>query len=513
MRQSLTLLILLLCSINLIAQQEKVKTYFDNGQIESAGTFHLYFTTHEKIPKKFRYLYEIRIKDKKWKYWYPNGHLKRIENYKVDANIYTSRNKKWIYFNEDGIKYREDFYKNRSIYNTIKDIYQDSILIGKISIKKGISDTIIMNPVSDGQNLIANPDFEMYFYKPVPIVYHGQTKLEDWLPFWNTPGAFSPDYLSDLRRIDVLDYKSILDSPLPDKFNYLAFALYKDSDSYSEYIQGKLIKPLSTGQKYCLKVSIALSSYSGFSINQIAGLFSQKPITIRKNESTFSPQVKLSLSEIDNKRFKTLCSCFTAEGGEQFVTLGRFTSDANLEILPRTNIPQSQFGIDKSAYYLIDNIELVEISDPNDCPCEINIIQTDTLKTIPKPDLNVPENEITKLKQGNSVILKNVNFEFDKYELLPSSDTILMTLKKFLIDNPDIRLMISGHTDDVGSDDYNLKLSINRAKSVYYWLIDKGIDTARLEFTGYGKSHPLHRDSDEKFRALNRRVEVKVINP
>jgi len=368
-----------------------------------------------------------------------------------------------------------------------------------------------MIPINDGQNLIANPDFKMYFYKPVPIDYHGDTKLEDWLPFWNTPGVFTPDYLSDLRRIDVLDYKSLLDYPLPNKFNYLAFALYKDSDSYSEYIQGKLIKPLSTGQKYCLKVSIALSSYSGFSINQLAGLFSRQPITIRKNESTFSPQVKLSISEIDNKRFKTLCSYFTAEGGEQFVTLGRFTSDDNLEILPRTNIPQTQFGINKSAYYLIDNIELVEIQDANECHCEINIIQPDTLKTIPNPELNVPENEITKLKQGNSVILKNVNFEFDKYELLPSSFTILMTLKKFLLDNPDLRLMISGHTDDVGSDDYNLKLSINRTKSVYFWLIDQGIDTARLEFTGYGKSRPLYKDTNEKSRALNRRVEVKII--
>ena len=105
-----------------------------------------------------------------------------------------------------------------------------------------------------------------------------------------------------------------------------------------------------------------------------------------------------------------------------------------------------------------------------------------------------------------------MNFEFDKYEILPSSYPILMTLKKFLLDNPDIRLMISGHTDDVGSDDYNLILSINRAKSVYFWLIDQGIDTARLEFTGYGKSKPLYKDSDERYRALNRRVEAKIID-
>ena len=81
-----------------------------------------------------------------------------------------------------------------------------------------------------------------------------------------------------------------------------------------------------------------------------------------------------------------------------------------MEILTRTNIPQTQFGINKSAYYLIDNIELVEIQDAIECHCEINIIQPDTIKTIPKPYLNVPENEITKLKQGNSVNIKKREF-------------------------------------------------------------------------------------------------------
>jgi outer membrane protein OmpA-like peptidoglycan-associated protein len=118
---------------------------------------------------------------------------------------------------------------------------------------------------------------------------------------------------------------------------------------------------------------------------------------------------------------------------------------------------------------------------------------------------------VNKLKPGNSVILKNVNFEFNSYGLLPNADTVLKTLLIYLINNPDIRIVISGHTDDIGSDEYNLELSINRAKSVYNWLINNGIDSGRLEFTGFGKSRPLYKDTDEKFRALNRRVEVKVI--
>ena len=75
-----------------------------------------------------------------------------------------------------------------------------------------------------------------------------------------------------------------------------------------------------------------------------------------------------------------------------------------------------------------------------------------------------------------------------------------------------IRILISWHTDDIDREQYNLELSINRAKSIYNWLINNGIESGRLEFTGFGKSRPLFKDIDKKFRALNRRVEVKVID-
>ena len=110
------------------------------------------------------------------------------------------------------------------------------------------------------------------------------------------------------------------------------------------------------------------------------------------------------------------------------------------------------------------------------------------------------------------MILENVNFEFNSYVLKPDADTILDTLLTYLNNNPKIRIMISGHTDDQGSEDYNLELSIDRAKSVYNWFINNGIESNRLKFTGFGKTHPLFIDTDEKSRTLNRRVEVKLLD-
>lgn len=512
MKRSISISIFLLFCFDLNAQLEKTKTYFENGQIESKGTLHSFSTLDQKIPEKFKYLYEIKLKDKKWKYWYPNGQLSRIENFNLGKYHDNRPDGKWTYFNEQGIKYRVDFYRHKLLYNSQKELYKDSVQIGIIKISKGISDTILFAPITTGRNLVINPDFDIFFYKPIPIVYHGQSRIEEWIPFWKAPGVFTPDYLSNLRSIDVLDYKSILDSALPERFNYLGFALYKDSDSYSEYIQGKLTIPLSKGQKYCLKASLALSTYSGYSVNRLAFLFSPKPVTISRNENSFEPQILIQNLSIDNKGFYEICDYFIAEGGEQFITIGRFTSTDKLEIVHRENTPKTQFGIGESAYYLIDNVELVEIQDTIECSCKMHIIQADTTKNIPTPDLLIVESDLTKLKKGETVILNSFNFELDSYELLQSADTILKSLITFLNENHDMRLQISGHTDDLGSEEYNLELSINRAKSVFSWLIKNGIDSYRLKYTGFGKSCPLYLETTEKFRALNRRVEIKIID-
>jgi OmpA-OmpF porin, OOP family len=512
----LVLCALLLTFHDSCAQRTMIKTHYKNGQLESQGLMYSYsiYYDSKKVPKKYQFFARLEKKDKAWKYWYPNGQLRRIEHYKLIKNKDPKNlpDGTWTYFNEQGIKYREETYLDGVLTNYIKEIYCDTKLIGKISLLNGIADTTFLTPLSFSNNLIINPEFDYFYYKPVPVIYNGRTKIEAWIPFWVTPGNYTTDYLSNLRSIDRLPYQSLFDFPLPDKFTYAGFALYQESESYSEYIQGKLISPLTRGQKYCIKVSIAQPNYSGFSADRLAFDFSPDPIKVNKsNETSFSPQVFLSLLPVDDKRFITLCDYFIATGGEQFVTIGRFTSLDKLEIVHRENIPLSQFGIENAAYYLLDNVELKEIKDTMECYCEKNRIQINTIKFIPNKDSMIFETDLNKLKQGMTVILKNVNFEFNSYRILQSADTVLNTLLNYLNDNPEVRLKIAGHTDDIGTEEYNLDLSINRAKSVYNWLLNKGITSDRLEYTGLGKTLPLYKEIDEKYRALNRRVEVKII--
>jgi outer membrane protein OmpA-like peptidoglycan-associated protein len=115
------------------------------------------------------------------------------------------------------------------------------------------------------------------------------------------------------------------------------------------------------------------------------------------------------------------------------------------------------------------------------------------------------------IRTGESVVLKNIFFDTDKYELKPESAVELGKLTELLNKNPKMKIEISGHTDNVGEDKYNQTLSENRAKAVCDYLISHGITKDRLSYKGYGESKPIDINETEQGRANNRRTEFKVI--
>ncbi len=115
------------------------------------------------------------------------------------------------------------------------------------------------------------------------------------------------------------------------------------------------------------------------------------------------------------------------------------------------------------------------------------------------------------LTKSEPVILKNVFFETAKADLRPESITELNQLKKLLTDNPRIRIQLNGHTDNIGSDIDNLNLSDARAKAVYNFLVENGIDATRLESKGYGETLSIDTNDTPEGRQNNRRTEFVVI--
>ena len=118
--------------------------------------------------------------------------------------------------------------------------------------------------------------------------------------------------------------------------------------------------------------------------------------------------------------------------------------------------------------------------------------------------------ELEKVKPG-TFILENIFFEKSKSSLKKSSLVELNKVLKLMQINPDLKIQISGHTDSDGDDDFNLELSVNRAKSVVNWLIENNIDQNRLSFKGYGETRPIEENNSIANKAKNRRTELTII--
>ena len=120
--------------------------------------------------------------------------------------------------------------------------------------------------------------------------------------------------------------------------------------------------------------------------------------------------------------------------------------------------------------------------------------------------------DVMELTPGDAVVLQNIQFEYNSAALTDDSQTGIQMLTDFLRRNPELKVELAGHTDDVGSATYNMKLSSERAEVVRNALIDMGIEEGRLTAKGYGATKPLVSNDNEEHRAVNRRTEMIIID-
>jgi len=112
---------------------------------------------------------------------------------------------------------------------------------------------------------------------------------------------------------------------------------------------------------------------------------------------------------------------------------------------------------------------------------------------------------------GAVVVLQNIYFKTDSYELLPGSSPDLESMFEFIVSNPDFRFEIRGHTDSTGDPEHNAVLSRRRAESVRNYLINRGISGSKLIATGLGSTEPIADNATEEGRKQNRRTELKIL--
>ena len=118
---------------------------------------------------------------------------------------------------------------------------------------------------------------------------------------------------------------------------------------------------------------------------------------------------------------------------------------------------------------------------------------------------------LQSIKVGDKIVLKNIFFETNSYQLKDESKVELNKIVGFMKENNTVKIEISGHTDNVGNKQLNSKLSENRAKSVYDYLANNNVIKERLRFKGYADTQPIESNASPEGKAKNRRTELKII--
>ena len=142
-------------------------------------------------------------------------------------------------------------------------------------------------------------------------------------------------------------------------------------------------------------------------------------------------------------------------------------------------------------------------------PKVVTVIQRDTVTVLQKDTVTVVKVDTVYVQQVEE-IAKNFNaaqFKAGSYELNDNAKFALHDLANVMIKNPQLKLLIKGHTSDEGSAEYNQKLSENRAKAAVDFLVSQGVDASRLTYEGKGSSEPLDKDN----REINRRTEFIIV--
>jgi outer membrane protein OmpA-like peptidoglycan-associated protein len=279
---------------------------------------------------------------------------------------------------------------------------------------------------------------------------------------------------------------------------YVGIYLWMDNGkNYREYLQCKLIQPLLKDSLYEIEFHYKLSSYSKYSIDRIGLMLTDSIVNVKHDQVILTqPTISIIQDSALTKEtgyWETARKEYRAKGGEQFVTIGNFFDNQTTHHYFIRFSPVQQSMLEKSAYYYIDHVKIVPL---------FNTQQLQFAEVL--QDFKQDEVQLDK-----TYILQNIQFEFDKYTLQSSSFQELDDVVSWLKKNLSANVKLSGHTDDRGSEAYNVTLSTNRAKSVAEYLMSQGISPSRIEFVGYGKSKPLVEGIAEDAREKNRRVEIQ----
>ncbi len=281
------------------------------------------------------------------------------------------------------------------------------------------------------------------------------------------------------------------------------------TDTYwHEYAQVKLKETLKEDSLYYIEFYVNASHRASRICNNIGALVHAEELETRDRKPLYITPTINSEKMIKQSvlGWKKISGVFKAVGDEHFITIGNFYRDEE------TETERLESGRDGAYYYLDAVMIRAALPGENESPKPKESLP-------PAPPVIVEERTTTeeviieeiKYDVGITVELRQIQFDFDKAELLPSSQKELDRLANILFDNPFMEIEITGHTDNVGDEAYNQKLSEARAQAVVAYLLHKDVEKERLTYKGMGSTAPLMSNDTEEGKVANRRVEFTIV--
>lgn len=520
-RYSLIVYSFLLLSLHTYAQIKKHKAdaTYPNGQLKFEGK---YIKCKENNPQYPRAIDHQNRKIGKWTAYNPDGSLKEIRHYTERVkNCHTKIDKQgeWEYFNNEGVHYLSEKYKDDILLYSEVEIYERGNLIGKLIVTD--SSTSYHVPNVSSSNLVSNPSFDQYYYEPA-IVYDGKNPAEKMVPFWYSPDQATPDYYNTNKTVARIPKHFDNHEESANMDGYVGLILFRGpkkiqqgnlmsgsdpsiartwAEDYSESIQTQLVKPLDTNKLYCFEVSIRLSINAGYAIDRFGATLSETELKFGYLNAPKNSSVAFSKMLDNTKEWQKLCSAYRAKGGESFLTLGRFSALDQTKSIAQIPEEISSLDVNRSAYYLFNELSIVEIESPDECQCN-------SINEVPmSPSIAQSTNTF---EVGKPFVIDNLEFDTNDASIKDSFIPELQRLLSYLFAHESQSLSIAGYTDNVGRIDYNLQLSVQRAKAIGDWLNVNGIESSRIKTEGFGNSKPIVKNTTSENRMLNRRVEFEL---
>ncbi|MDY6905197.1 MAG: peptidoglycan-associated lipoprotein Pal [Thermodesulfobacteriota bacterium] len=152
-----------------------------------------------------------------------------------------------------------------------------------------------------------------------------------------------------------------------------------------------------------------------------------------------------------------------------------------------------------------EELETVESTLPEDETATMEMAEEQTDEMVEEEAIRQEQQKARQMFEN-----ENIHFEFDRSSLTSKAQEILRRKATFLMNNPDVSVLIEGHCDERGTDEYNLALGDRRAKSAMDFLVDLGVEPSRLSTISYGEEQPLDPRSNEIAWARNRRAHFEI---